>query len=137
MPHVYCTPTWTLCHAWRNSDQAKLLLLTALFLNILIYATAAVGTIFATVGLSKWVAVTVAFSILLSRTLQHFRVNERRIAEKRAAAALSSAKLKWQALPREMRARQVELDRLVQRVEAALEATLPPALQTDDDEQGD
>ena len=45
----------------------------------------------------------------------------------RAAATLNAAKVRWESLPAEERAQQVEVDRLVLSVEQAVEATLPPA----------
>ena len=59
--------------------------------------------------------------------LQTTRVEARRRAYARAASALNAARVHWEALPTEERSRQSELDRLVLKVEQAIEATLPPA----------
>ena len=91
------------------------------------YAAAATGTVLATLGLSKWVAMTVAFSTAMTRIIQNFRVDELRKANAKAMSSLSAVRLYWRALPREERGRQHEIDRLVNSVEGALEATLPPA----------
>ena len=53
------------------------------------------------------------------------RVDERRRANVRAAAALNAAKVRWEALPVEAHAWQSEVDALVLRAEQAIESTLP------------
>ena len=53
------------------------------------------------------------------------------LAHSRAAAALSGAKLTWEALPQHMRTQQEHVDRMVRIVEEALESTLPAPAKTD------
>ena len=110
-----------------TSRSATGYLVIALGAHVLMYAAAATGTVLATLGLSKWVAMTVAFSTAMTRVIQTFRVDELRKANAKAMSALSAARLYWRALPREERGRQVEIDRLINSVEGTLEATLPPA----------
>ena len=113
-------------HVKRSSRAARRLLFFSLVARLGLFVTAAVGTAIATLGYTKYVAVTVAVSTALTRWLNTTRVEARRSAHSRAASALSGAKLAWTALPREMRSRQAEIDQLVLRVESLLERTLPP-----------
>ena len=113
-------------HIKRTRKLADLYMLLALGCRTLLFVCAAVGTALATLGLSQWVAVTVAFSTLVSRVMQNYRLEELRLAYASAASALTDAKVTWDALPMEERVRQPKLDQLVQKVEHALEATLPP-----------
>ena len=114
-------------HAKRSAREAKRLLFLSLVARLGLFVVAAVSTAIATVGYTKYVSVTVAATTAITRWLKATRVEARRSAHSRAASALNSAKLSWTALPREMRSRQTERDRLVLRVESFLERTLPPA----------
>ena len=117
--------------------QASALLGFALAGHILMWAAAAVGTIFATLdGLTRWVAVTVGFHHAISSFMQTFRVDERRAACRRAVSALESAKLRWKSLPKEQQTRQENIDNVVGAVERALEATLPPKPADAKDQKG-
>ena len=53
------------------------------------------------------------------------------VGYRKAASALHFARVKWDALPVELRVRQANLDSLVEGVENALEATLPPPTASD------
>ena len=111
----------------RSAREAKRLLFLSLLARLGLFVVAAVSTAIATIGYTKYVSVTVAVTTAITRWLNATRVEARRSAHSRAASALNSAKLAWTALPREMRSRQAERDRLVLRVENLLERTLPPA----------
>jgi hypothetical protein len=115
----------------RSSQASHTLLVIALIARFLTFASTAVGTVLATVGLAKWIAVTVALSTAINGWLRHFRIEERRAAHLRAVAVMSAQQTNWQSLGREKRAQQKELDELVQAVENALEAVLPPAAEFD------
>ena len=110
----------------RSSRAAQRLLFFSLVARLGLFVTAAAGTAIATLGYTKYVSITVAISTALTRWLSTTRVEVQRSAHSRAASALNGAKLAWTALPREMRSRQAEIDRLVLRVESLLERTLPP-----------
>ena len=114
-------------HAKRSAREAKRLLFLSLLARLGLFVVAAVSTAIATIGYTKYVSVTVAVTTAITRWLNATRVEARRSAHSRAASALNGAKLAWTALPREMRSRQAERDRLVLRVENLLERTLPPA----------
>ena len=92
----------------------------------LIFVAAAVGTALATLGMEQWVAVTAATSTVVSRAMQNTRLEERKVAYSKAASLLNSTAIKWEALPAEHKARQDRIDWLVNTVEQAIEATLPP-----------
>ena len=106
---------------------ARRLLLAVLLARSVALAAAAAGAALAVVGQAQWAAVTVALATAANRVLQTTRIEARRRALMHAASALNAAKVRWEALPSEERARQLEIDRLVLKVEQALEATLPPA----------
>ena len=114
-------------HAKRSAREAKRLLFLSLLARLGLFVVAAVSTAIATIGYTKYVSVTVAVTTAITRWLNATRVEARRSAHSRAASALNGAKLAWTALPREMRSRQAERDRLVLSVENLLERTLPPA----------
>ena len=114
-------------HVKRSAREAKRLLFLSLLARLGLFVVAAVSTAISTVGYTKYVSVTVAVTTAITRWLNATRVEARRSAHSRAASALNGAKLAWTALPREMRSRQAERDRLVLRVENLLERTLPPA----------
>ena len=110
----------------RLARRSRLLLACSLSCHLLMYATAAAGTVLATLGYSKWVTVTVMVTTLMTKWLHTFRIDDQRIATRKALGALGAAKLRWQGLPREAKERQGPLDQLLNAVETALEATLPP-----------
>jgi hypothetical protein len=110
-----------------SSREAQKYLLYSLVSRVALFVASAVGTTIATLGFSRYVAVTVSFSTSVSRWLGSTRVEEQRKAHMKAASELNGAKLRWEALPREKRAQQMYIDQLVLGCEDILEATLPPA----------
>lgn len=128
----------------KTLSKARNELLLVLLARVCSFAAAAVGTAIAVAAFSSirhyevsighdpvpspsYIAITVASSTAFARMLQTTRVEARRRAHARAASALNAARVRWEALPAEDRAKQSELDRLVLSVEQAIEATLPPA----------
>ena len=111
----------------RSLGSARHFLLVVLLTRSVALAAAAVGSAVAVLGHTRWVAITIAVATAASRVLQVTRAEARRRALMRAAATLNAAKVRWESLPAEERAQQVEVDRLVLSVEQAVEATLPPA----------
>ena len=90
------------------------------------YVLSAVGSILATVGRPEWVAITVAFSTALQGWLRQNRIEERRLAFRKAAAELADARMKWDAVPMEHKMMQKEIDQLVYRVESAIVSVVDP-----------
>ena len=118
--HERLLPALQLCTA-----RARWLLGLSMAMRCASLISLAVGTALALIGLLHWVAVAVACSTAASRLLEMARVDERRRANVRAAAALNAAKVRWEALPVEAHAWQSEVDALVLRAEQAIESTLP------------
>ena len=110
-----------------STRASCMLLFWSLVGRIFLFVASAVGSVFATIGWSRYVAISVAFSTSVSRWLAATRVEERRTAHMKAASELNCAKLKWEALPGEQRTTQRVLDQLVCEAERFLESTLPPA----------
>lgn len=105
--------------------RSRRLLVLSMTMRCLSLISLAAGTALALIGLLHWVAVAVACSTAASRYLEMARIDERRRANMRAAAALNAAKVRWEALPVEAHAWQSEVDALVLRAEQAIESTLP------------
>lgn len=114
----------------RMISQSHRLLFMSLFAHVTKYAVAAVGTVLATAGESRWVAVTVAYSTILSHLMAAYRIDDRRAAFAKATSALEGEKAWWMALGPEERVRQSSINSMVAKVEDALEATLPPTTST-------
>ena len=90
----------------------------------------AVGTVLGSLHEPRWVALTVAFTTAASQALRYSRVEERRAANSKAVSELGKARREWMVLDEASRSNQKNIDRLIARVEAALEKTLPPPTAT-------
>ena len=111
----------------RSLSIARYTLLTVVAARIMSVAAAALGVALAMQSSTEWVTITVAASTAAARMLQTTRAEARRRAHTRAVLILNAARVRWESLPAEVRALQGEVDRLVLKVEQAIEATLPPA----------
>ena len=58
--------------------------------------------------------------------LRQNRIEERRLAFRKAAAELADARMKWDAVPMEHKMMQKEIDQLVYRVESAIVSVIDP-----------
>tara|TARA_B100001173_G_scaffold156168_1_gene135308 strand:- start:51 stop:707 length:657 start_codon:yes stop_codon:yes gene_type:complete len=110
----------------RFREKYTLLHFYSVIVQICNYVLSAVGSILATVGRPEWVAITVAFSTALQGWLRQNRIEERRLAFRKAAAELADARMKWEAVPVEHRAMQRSIDQLVFRVESAIVSVVDP-----------
>ena len=91
------------------------------------YMAVAVGTILGVLQRVKWVALTIAFNVMITRILLMHRVQTMREANGKAALMLEEMETWWESLCPEEKKQQKNLDTLVDSVEQALEDTLPGA----------
>ena len=110
----------------RFRERYTMLQLYSVIVQICNYVLSAVGSILATVGRPEWVAITVAFSTTLQGWLRQNRIEERRLAFRKAAAELADARMKWEAVPVEHKMMQKWIDQLVYRVESAIVSVVDP-----------
>ena len=110
----------------RFRERYTMLQLYSVFVQLCNYVLSAVGSILATVGRPEWVAITVAFSTTLQGWLRQNRIEERRLAFRKAAAELADARMKWEAVPVEHKMMQKWIDQLVYRVESAIVSVVDP-----------
>ena len=110
----------------RFREKYAMLHFYSVLVQVCNYVLSAVGSILATVGRPEWVAITVAFSTALQGWLRQNRIEERRLAFRKAAAELADARMKWDAVPMEHKMMQKEIDQLVYRVESAIVSVIDP-----------
>jgi hypothetical protein len=108
------------------SNEAKLLEWPALFVQVVILAAGAVGSVLGTQDLGVWIAVTVALSSGVQAWANACRLDQRRNASVSASQKLGGILMWWKALPEEDTAKQQYIDDLVERTESTLASLLPP-----------
>eukprot|EP00756_Hemistasia_phaeocysticola_P041804 Hpha_TRINITY_DN16934_c0_g5::TRINITY_DN16934_c0_g5_i6::g.53289::m.53289 len=111
----------------RVSRVQTQLMVCAMLIQIFLLLAAAIGTVLATLGNQKWVAVTVAVTTTTNRIQKELRIEENREKYAKAGVALNAAQLAWTVMPHYRKACPTSLDDLVSRVELALESILPTA----------
>ena len=96
-------------------------------LNWFKYIAVAAGTILGTLDRVKWVALTIAVDVMITRILLMHRVQTVRESNSKAALMLEEMETWWESLCPEEKKQQKNLDTLVDSVEQALADTLPGA----------
>ena len=90
------------------------------------YVLSAVGSILATVGRPEWVAITVAFSTTLQGWLRQNRIEERRLAFRKAAGGARRREDEMGGCSGGAQDDAEGIDQLVYRVESAIVSVVDP-----------
>eukprot|EP00756_Hemistasia_phaeocysticola_P039083 Hpha_TRINITY_DN16796_c7_g1::TRINITY_DN16796_c7_g1_i1::g.80076::m.80076 len=109
----------------RVAKWSAITMMGTIVIKVLLLVSASVGTVLASLGEGKWLAVSVASTTAINRLSKEFRVNEQRQAYSKAGALLNVAELDWFALPNEKKHAHHSIEHFVVRVEDALESVLP------------